>query len=110
MARGLISLIIAANLTVAWLAGAAPATAADVDAQNLLSGRVVETWGACEMPGGFVVVQHDGWTSEGEALGMRLFSGRTPTRTSFDAGPATRPAVGCPTATTASRPITTATG
>lgn len=46
-----------------------------MDAQDLLDGRLVESWGACEMPGGFVVVHHDGWTSAEQAVGMRRFSG-----------------------------------
>ncbi|MCZ3386011.1 MAG: hypothetical protein LH630_03380, partial [Actinomycetia bacterium] len=46
-----------------------------MDAQDLLLSRLVESWGACETPGGFVVVHHDGWTSAEQAVGMRRFSG-----------------------------------
>ena len=51
------------------------AQATSVDSEALLGGKLVESWGACEVPGGWVVVHHDGWTSSGEAVGMRLFQG-----------------------------------
>jgi hypothetical protein len=71
-----------ASFSVVFLALVAiflsPMTAAEstsVAVTELLNGRLVETWGACEVPGGWVVVHHDGWTSAGQAVGMRLFQG-----------------------------------
>ena len=75
MRRVFLGLLTTVCLSLALLAGTVPAQAATVDSQDLLNGRLVESWGACEMPGGFVVVHHDGWTSAGQAVGMRLFSG-----------------------------------
>lgn len=68
-------LVVLATVAAFALAGTAPSQAASVDSQDLLDGALVETWGACEMPGGWVVVHHDGWTSAGQAPGMRLFEG-----------------------------------
>jgi hypothetical protein len=75
MRRAFLAGLTAVCLSLAVLADADPAEAATVDSQDLLNGRLVESWGACELPEGFVVVHHDGWTSAGQAVGMRLFSG-----------------------------------
>jgi hypothetical protein len=65
---------VSVGLAVALLPG--PAQAATATSQNLLGGLAVESWGACEMPQGWVFVHHDGWTRAGAATGMRLFEGR----------------------------------
>ena len=54
-----------------------PSSADDVTvvADPLLGGSVVETWGACEVPGGWLVVDHDGWAERVGDAGMRLFQG-----------------------------------
>ncbi|MFL6182042.1 MAG: FG-GAP repeat domain-containing protein [Actinomycetes bacterium] len=68
------------GLCLALLVGAVlgpglPAQGTNVVATPLLGGRLVETWGACEIPEGWIVVHHDGWTSSGPGVGMRLFQG-----------------------------------
>ena len=54
-----------------------PASADDVTvvSESLLGGKQVETWGACEVPDGWVVVHHDGWAEQAGDAGMRLFQG-----------------------------------
>ena len=73
--RKTLSLTAAACLLGAAFLGVAPAQAATATSQSLLGGKLVESWGACEMPGGWLTVHHDGWTSAGAAIGMRLFQG-----------------------------------
>lgn len=76
--RRVLAVMVSALVSVTLLAPG-PADAEPtitVVADELLGGKRVESWGACEIPGGWVVVHHDGYTGPGgEAVGMRLFQG-----------------------------------
>ncbi|HEX5017738.1 MAG TPA: VCBS repeat-containing protein [Actinomycetes bacterium] len=72
-----IAILLSAGVVVATICGPAQvAQGTSVVVDELLGGRLVESWGACEVPGGWVVVHHDGYTSAGgQTTGMRLFQG-----------------------------------
>lgn len=70
-----VTLVFALALGAAVVAGTGTSHAATATSQSLLGGLAVESWGACEMPGGWVFVHHDGRTPAGAAVGMRLFEG-----------------------------------
>jgi len=74
--RGVLARACAVALATAAMTTSLPAAqSSTVVSEALLGGKLVESWGACEIPGGWVVVHHDGWTSAGEGVGMRLFEG-----------------------------------
>ena len=84
-----VSLILSVGATL--LAGTGTAHAASATSESLLGGLAVESWGACEMPDGWVFVHHDGWTSAGGATGMRLFQGSDASATAVRTWPRTSP-------------------
>lgn len=73
--RTRLALPVAAVLGAGSLALAGVAHAATATSDSLLDGLMVESWGACELPQGWVFVHHDGMTSAGIATGVRLFEG-----------------------------------
>lgn len=79
------------SVGAALLAATGTAHAATATSESLLGGLAVESWGACELPGGWVFVHHDGRTSAGTATGMRLFEGSDAGATVIRTWPRTSP-------------------
>lgn len=91
MRRTTATLSLVLTIGAALLAGTGTAHAATATSESLLGGLAVESWGACEMPDGWVFVHHDGRTSAGVATGMRLFQGSDASATVVRAWPRTSP-------------------